>query len=274
MPPEISVVIPTYRRPKLLAEALASVFRQTGPTFEVFVVDDCPSGSARDVVEATGDPRVIYIQNPNPTGGFPSIVRNLAWPRASGKWVHFLDDDDLVPEGHYAAVKDAFERHPRVGLVFGEVAPFGDCPQQQLEHERTYFSKAARNARRCARFGRRLAFVGWTLFDSALLVCGAGVVRRECLASVGGFDPKMSLMEDTDFFCRVMRMFGVHFLDRVTLHYRIGSPSLMHAPIPPPEQIQAEREGARRCWENYRRDRGSVEFLALAALTRLFLRYV
>ena len=273
-PCDISVVIPTFRRPKQLIEALTSVLDQDGVTLEVFVVDDCPEGSAQDVVEGLSDPRVTYIKNSRPTGGFPSIVRNLAWPRAIGTYVHFLDDDDLVPDGHYAAVKGAFERNPRVGLIFGRIEPFGTCPPEQLEHERRFFAAASRNAERCGRFGPKLAFTGRILFGPAMLVCGAGVVRRTCLARVGGFDPEMSLFEDTDFFCRVTRGFGAHFLDRVTLRFRIGTPSLMHTPDPSPKQKQAERDGARRVWSNYRRCYGTLEFLALAALTRLLLIYV
>src|SRR5271168_4372586 len=107
MPVDISVVIPPFRRPTLLLEALTSVFRQTGLTPGVIVDDDCPDGSARDVVESLYDPRVIYVRNPSPTGGFPSVVRNLAWPRATGTYIHFLDDDDLVPDGYYAVAKAA-----------------------------------------------------------------------------------------------------------------------------------------------------------------------
>jgi glycosyltransferase involved in cell wall biosynthesis len=274
MPCDVSVVIPTFRRPKQLTEALTSVLSQDGVKLEVFVVDDCPDGSALDVVETIRDPRVTYIKNPRPTGGFPSIVRNLAWPLATGTYIHFLDDDDLAPDGHYAAVKAAFERNPDVGLVFGRIEPFGACPPEQMEHERRFFAAASQNAKRCGRFGPKLAFTGRILFGPAMLVCGAGVVRRKCVAHIGGFDPEMSLFEDTDFFCRVTRGFGAYFLDRVTLHYRIGSPSLMHAPDPSPKQLQAERGGARRVWSNYRRYHGTLEFLALAALTRLFLKYV
>lgn len=268
-PIDVSVVIPTFRRPRLLVEALASVFRQTGATLEAFVVDDCPQGSAQEAVRALGDPRVTYIRNPHPTGGAPGVVRNLAWPRASGTYVHFLDDDDLVPDGHYAAVRDAFGRRPDVGLIFGRVEPFGDCPPAQLEHERRFFAAAARNAAFCSRLGRKLVFAGSMLFGPAMLVCSAGVLRRDCVAGVGGFDPQMRLVEDTDFFCRVARRYGAAFIDRTTLHYRIGSPSLMHSPDPPPEQLRAEREGFRRVWSNYRRDHGLLEFLALGASTRL-----
>ena len=49
---DFSVVIPTYRRKNQLGEALASVLRQSGVTLEILVIDDCPDGSARDVVGA------------------------------------------------------------------------------------------------------------------------------------------------------------------------------------------------------------------------------
>src|SRR5215475_13260891 len=125
---EISVIIPTYRRPRELAESIASALGQAGAVVEIIVVDDSPEGSAREVVEQFQDNRVTYLRNPEPTGGIPSIVRNLGWPRAKGAFVHFLDDDDIVPDGHYRAVKDAFAAHPRVGFIFGRVEPFGIGP--------------------------------------------------------------------------------------------------------------------------------------------------
>jgi glycosyltransferase involved in cell wall biosynthesis len=202
---DFSVVIPTYRRKNELTEAIASVCSQTGVTLEILVVDDCPDGSAREVVESLHDERITYLRNPCPTGGRPSIVRNLAWPRAKGSFVHFLDDDDIVPEGHYAAVKAAFETHLDVGLVFGRIEPFGVGPEAQLQHERQYFAAAGRRAAACGRFGTKLAFTGQMLFGRAILVCSAGVVRRECIARVGGFDPTIRLVEDADFYARMMR---------------------------------------------------------------------
>ena len=144
MPVDFTVVIPTFRRPAELREALASVLRQTGVTLEVLVVDDSPEGSAEEAVLSLGDTRISYQKNPHPTGGFPSVVRNLAWPQAQGDFLHFLDDDDIVPEGHYAAVKRALAENPKVGLVFGRIEPFGACPEEQLRHEQDYFARAAR----------------------------------------------------------------------------------------------------------------------------------
>jgi hypothetical protein len=58
-------------------------------------------------------------------------------------------------------------------------------------------------------------------------LCALPLIRRNCVQRLGGFDPGIRLGEDVDFFGRAMREFGTDFLDRTTLHYRIGSPSLM-----------------------------------------------
>lgn len=118
---DFSVVIPTYRRPKQLSEAINSVLGQKGVTVEILVIDDSQDGCAQKTVENFQDDRVTYLKNPKPTGGVPSVVRNLGWPRTKGAYVHFLDDDDVVSDGHYLAVREAFALHPDVGMIFGRI---------------------------------------------------------------------------------------------------------------------------------------------------------
>ena len=269
---DVSVVIPTFRRPLELREAIESVRRQEEVSLEIVVVDDSPEGSARGVVDELADSRITYLRSPEPTGGIPSIVRNLAWPRATGALIHFLDDDDRVPERHYARVRALFATRPDVGLIFGQIEPFGACPPAQLAHERAFFSESLRRAQACRQFGTKRAFAGQMLFGRPLLVCSAGVLRREAVARVNGFDPDIRLMEDADFYARVMRTCGAEIMDEVVLHYRIGFPSLMHAFDPPPEQLQAQRTGRRRMQVKYRREYGALEFYALAAFTRFVVQ--
>jgi glycosyltransferase involved in cell wall biosynthesis len=269
---EFSVIVPTFRRPIQLLDAARSVLSQSGVSVQLIVVDDSPEGSAQEAIDTLNDSRVRYIKNPHPTGGVPSIVRNLALSYAEGSYLHFLDDDDIVPEGHYAVVSKAFSDHPEVGMVFGRIEPFGDCPPEQLEHERRYFEDAARRAAACQRLGRRWGFTSQMLFGKALLVCSASVLRRECAVELGGFDPDIRLLEDADFNLRVMREFGAYFLDTVALKYRIGSPSLMHSPNPDPAQLAAEREGHKKMHVKYFKRRGFLEFYALALFSRTILR--
>ena len=269
---DFSVVIPTFHRPKELSAAISSVLGQHDATIEVFVIDDSPEGSAEETARTFQDPRITYLRNPNPTGGVPSVVRNIGWPLAKGEFVHFLDDDDIVTEGHYAAVKAAFAANPAIGLVFGRIEPFGNGPASQLNHERQYFADAARKAALSGRFGARFAFTGRMLFDKAILVCSSSVIRRECVERLGGFDPSIRLMEDADFHVRAMRECGVLFLDRPAIRYRVGEPSLMHSPNPTEAQKQGERLGHRQMHAKYRKEHGALEFYALALFTRTVLK--
>ena len=79
-------------------------------------------------------------------------------------------------------------------------------------------------------------------------------------------------MEDADFHVRVMREFGAHFLNRTAIRYRIGSPSLMHAPNATAAQRQEEMEGGRRMQVKYRNQRGLLEYYALKIFARTALK--
>ena len=105
----------------------------------IVVADDCPDGSAIQVV--SDFPEVIYLKNPKPSGGWPGRVRNCALSyvyqnRIRADYVHFLDDDDTVPKGHYARLKETFETLPTTGVVFGILRPFCDFASDLAQRER------------------------------------------------------------------------------------------------------------------------------------------
>src|SRR5207302_492501 len=148
------VVVPTFRRPNELREAIASVLVQPGVSVDVLVLDDSPEGSARGVVESIADPRVTYATRDVPSGGRPALVRNEGWPRTTGRYVHFLDDDDRVAKGAHRDMVKALDDHPNKGVVFGRIEPFGDDPKA-LAHEREFFRDGAHRARIAGRTGSR-----------------------------------------------------------------------------------------------------------------------
>jgi hypothetical protein len=86
---------------------------------------------------------------------------------------------------------------------------------------------------------------------------------------VGGFDPNIVLHEDRDFFIRVMRKHGARFIDCLSLNYRIGYPSLMHAATPTPEQLALEVRGNRLLKQKYLETFGSIEYYGLKVATKL-----
>lgn len=261
MAAEISVVIPTCRRPSLLREAIESVLAQQ-VLVEIIVVDDSPELSAEPVAKSFGS-MVQYVANPNPTGGWPSRVRNLGWPRATAPLIHFLDDDDRVPLGYYLKAIDTFASQPDVGVLFGVVRPFS-AEGEQIEHELSFFESSARRARAASRLGRKLGFSMQMFFHPTLLVCSAAIVRKELVAALSGFDPSVKLVEDVEFYSRAIRRFGAKFLDRTALHYRIGPTSLMRGK-PSGDEV---RRTYQLMYEKYRRDYSARELLMLKVLAR------
>ena len=88
--PVVSVIIPTYDRPDRVADAVASVIGQTMSDLECLVIDD---GSPRPPLTDVVDPRVRVIRSAASTGA--AAARNRGIEAARGRWIAFLDDDDL-----------------------------------------------------------------------------------------------------------------------------------------------------------------------------------
>jgi glycosyltransferase involved in cell wall biosynthesis len=91
--PTVSVVVPTHNRVDLLPLTLHTVLWQQGVDLEVLVVDDGSVDDLRRSVRELHDPRIRLLRNSTPQG--VSRARNRGVAEASGRWVAFLDDDDL-----------------------------------------------------------------------------------------------------------------------------------------------------------------------------------
>jgi glycosyltransferase involved in cell wall biosynthesis len=106
--PDVSVVIPTYNRKNLLAEAIASCFNGNDPIdVEVIVVDDHSSDGTSAYLDQIDDDRVRAFTNP---GNGVQPARNAGLDAARGETVRFLDDDDYFYPGaltrHYQTLLD------------------------------------------------------------------------------------------------------------------------------------------------------------------------
>src|SRR5512139_3799743 len=94
--PEISVVVPFYNVEAYLAECLDSLVDQTFDDFEVLLVDDGSPDGSRAIAEryAAADPRLRVVTRPN--GGL-GAARNTGIREARGRYLTFVDSDDVVP---------------------------------------------------------------------------------------------------------------------------------------------------------------------------------
>ena len=110
---DVSIIIPTYKRPEKLGNALASVEKSCSLAHEVIVIDDCPDGSAFQVAMQY---KVRYFYKAGQGRGL-SQSRNIGIGLASGKYLVFLDDDDSLAPGGIDALYQAIS--PGISFVFG-----------------------------------------------------------------------------------------------------------------------------------------------------------
>lgn len=95
----VSIVMPMYNCADFVAQSIESVQAQTYPYWELLVVDDVSTDNSVEIVRdyAEKDPRIRLLSNPVNSGA--AEARNLALREAKGRWIAFLDSDDLwLPE--------------------------------------------------------------------------------------------------------------------------------------------------------------------------------
>lgn len=89
----VSIIMPSYNTAQYITETIQSVINQTYQNWELIIVDDCSTDDTDIVVGKIKDPRIKYIKNQRNSGA--AVSRNRALKIANGRWVAFLDSDDL-----------------------------------------------------------------------------------------------------------------------------------------------------------------------------------
>lgn len=90
----VSIIMPSYNTAQYIADSIRSVQAQTYKNWELLIVDDCSSDDSDDVVAPfLSDARIRYLKNEVNSGA--AVSRNYALREARGRWIAFLDSDDL-----------------------------------------------------------------------------------------------------------------------------------------------------------------------------------
>jgi hypothetical protein len=116
--PMVSVLIPTFNRPRYLFEALASVLQQSYRRLQVIVVND-GGQDVSDVVDSFREPCIIYI-NEKENRGKASCL-NQALSRADGKYIAYLDDDDLYYPDHIRTLVETLESRTNCQVAYSDL---------------------------------------------------------------------------------------------------------------------------------------------------------
>ena len=199
--PLVSVIVPTFDRRESVIRAAQSVLAQDYRTTEVLVVDDGSSDGTAERLEGLGDPRLRVIRQQN---GGVARARNRGLAEARGPYIAFLDDDDSWHPEKLSHQVAALEAAPaRVGFCHTAIELWrGDT----LVETRPALAQGD-------------VFTSLLLSNPVHAPTTTGLVRREVVEAVGGFDPALPAIEDWDWLQRVSRLYHLLALDRPLARY-------------------------------------------------------
>lgn len=227
----VSVIIPVRNGKDYIGECLDSVLAQDYPELEVIVIDD--GSTDFDYQSLRGrDPRIHVIRR---HGNGVSSARNTGMAHASGKYIAFLDADDVWFPGKISAQVRYFEAHPNVGCVFGKFTRWESNEQGE-------FAPWSDLTDDCSHLTdnepERSGWIYSRLLTGLLVGMNTAMIRREVFDMLGGFDESMRIGEDYLFWLKVSRMYEMHSLNGAVALYRIHSASAMRRLDPDNHQVQ------------------------------------
>jgi glycosyltransferase involved in cell wall biosynthesis len=201
-----SVIIPTFNRSHLLADAIRSALKQTYTEREILVIDD-GSTDATAYVAASFGQAIRYLKKEN--GGKASAL-NLGIEHAKGELFVVLDDDDLLPPCALARHAEALRRKASADFSYGRFARFLGRALPPIERltDREYVPTSD---------PRRLVI---KLMENCFLPNPCWAVRREAQSRAGVYADRMPFSEDYDMILRLARVNEGIFVDDLVLFQR------------------------------------------------------
>jgi O-antigen biosynthesis protein len=230
--PNVSVVIPTFNRPDLLAEALESVCRQDLEDFEVIVVNDAGSDVSLLIHGFSERLDLTYITL-DQNGGLPA-ARNAGIAAARGEYIALMDDDDLWMPDHLSRLRAHLDPRPEVGLCYADVL---------LDRQRLIDDVYQTVDERVLAYD----YDHETMMSDSFICPSSVMFRRECFTTLGGFDEAMRwCYEDWDFFLKVATAYRIERSPGVTVRTRLRESGDNMSSVVKPERLEAARTLSRR----------------------------
>ncbi|UXY13704.1 glycosyltransferase [Chitiniphilus purpureus] len=203
--PLFSVIITTFNRPQLLLDALASVAAQTCRDFELLLVNDC--GEPVEHLLSGFEFPITYVRHGRNSG--LSAARNSALRLVRGRYVCYLDDDDLMLPNHLEVLAAAIQN--------GTPAVYYT--------DAWYVGETIEDGRRIER-GRDVPYRHGAFSLERLQVSNYIPVNTWChpsaaIAQLGGFDETLPALEDWEMLQRLTRHYPVVHLETPTVEVRV-----------------------------------------------------
>jgi len=214
--PLVSVVIIAYNEERYLSDAIESVLNQTYPSIEVIVVDDGSKDNTLTIARRY-EPSIKVISQKN-SGGCSS-PRNTGARAARGKYIAFLDADDIIIPEKIALQVQAFKQNPTIGMVIGNYQNFTGA-EKYADHFSTcpvLLSQLNQSKGSALFFAKGGA--ASLLIEENFSIAGSPLYVKEAFLVLGGFDETLFSCEDFHLVYRFATDYDV-LVDSTVIFFR------------------------------------------------------
>lgn len=209
--PLFSVIVATYNRARLLEQALRSLELQTFSGYEAFVVDDGSADNTAAVLHKFAKHKNWnFIQLEKNYG--QHYCRNLALERSNGKYVTFLDSDDLWLPHRLEKFAEIVKKNPAAGFIFSN----GYILQDNI-----IIGKFFDENRKIPR-GKLPPYMAISNYWLPYVTTNVAFLR-EAIGKTGYFRRDMSHLEDMELYVKILKFYEVDYIAEPLSIYRIHS---------------------------------------------------
>lgn len=209
--PLVSVIIPAYNAEVTIIETVESVLGQTFSDFELIVINDGSTDHTLEILDFVKDDRLKVFTFEN--RGLPA-ARNRGISHASGKFISFIDADDLWTPRKLDMQLDVLQRNPQAGVAYSWTVVIDEQGKFLFPQDRLYTE----------------GNVYHHLLLDCFIASGSNIlVHRHCIESVGLFDPGMKFFEDWEFYLRLASRWPFVVVPEYQILYRLSASSISAA---------------------------------------------
>ena len=207
--PKISIIVPTFNRPILLARALKSLLEQTYTNMEIIVVND-GGCDVSQMIASLQDSRIVLLVHET-NKGLPA-ARNTALHHATGDYIAYLDDDDIYYPNHLKIMVEALQQHPEYKVVctdwINAFASFENGLPVVYKREKATFE------------------ISWPsiLIDNRRPIQSI-MHARSCLDEIGYFDESLKRYEDWEVWIRLRQKYPFLHISEAEIEYTRSDPT-------------------------------------------------
>lgn len=225
--PLVSVIIPFLNAEKCFQETIESVLAQTYDNWELLLIDDGSTDKSTAIAQqyATEHPqKVLYVEHDNHQNRGASASRNVGISKSKGKYVAFLDADDVWLPQKLEQQVAILESHPEAGMVYGRTQYWQSWTGNPEDANRDYQPELG--VQTDTLFKPPTLLTQCYPLGKAAAPCPSDLLtRREMLERTGGFEEDFrgvyQLYEDQTFLVKVYLKESVFVASECWLKYRL-----------------------------------------------------